>query len=155
MPHTLRWPDSVKEPLLKTVMTPFPWSVSPTVTLHDALAMMKQHEVHHLPVCEDHQVLGILSELDTQRCLADSDSSGGVKESRVADVFQRDCLQVDLEQPLRQVLRTMFERHIDAALVLTHGRLAGIFTGSDACRAFADHLDRQFHAGQNDPPEVA
>ena len=66
-----------------------------------------------------------------------------------------DCYVVDLEQPLREVLRHMAERHIGAAVITAHGRLAGIFTATDACRAFAEHLDVQFHLGEDGPPIIA
>ena len=46
--------------------------------------------------------------------------------------------------PLDEVLDHMAAQHIGSALVTKHGRLAGIFTSTDACRVYCDHLRRMF-----------
>jgi CBS domain-containing protein len=51
---------------------------------------------------------------------------------------------VDLEERLDYVLAHMAAHHVGAAVVTRHGKLAGMFTTSDACRAFADRLRDQF-----------
>ncbi len=44
----------------------------------------------------------------------------------------------------------MAENRLDAALVVKKGRLAGIFTLTDACRCFAEHLRRRFPPDSDD-----
>lgn len=145
----------MKEPLLKTAMTPFPYSVAPSATLPEAVELMRAHDVRHLPVTEDHQLVGLISDRDIKARLAELCDTEARAALRVRDVCVHDCYRVDLDQPLHSVLKTMAERHIGSAVVTAHGRLAGMFTLNDACRAFADHLDAQFRPGQNDPPAVA
>jgi len=41
---------------------------------------------------------------------------------------------------LDAVLEEMTSRHMGSVLVTSHGRLAGIFTSTDACRVLCDHL---------------
>lgn len=146
----------MKEPLLKSVMTPFPYSIESTASLAEAREMMQVHEVRHLPVTSTHQLKGVLDIND----LDDRSGRGGrhsdTDRTTVEVVLaERPYYSVDLDQPLHAVLRAMAEQHLSAALITTHGRLAGIFTATDACRAFAGHLDRQFRPGEDEPPEAA
>ena len=145
----------MKEPRLKNVMTPFPHSVELSAALGEARGMMLDLKVRHLPVTVDHELKGLISDRDIKLVLSPELGSPDPKELTVEDAYVADSYMVDLEQPLREVLRAMAERHIGAAVVTAHGRLAGIFTATDACRAFADHLVTQFHPGEGDPQDVA
>lgn len=145
----------MKEPLFKSVMTPFPYSVELSAPIGAARALMLEHKVRHLPVTVDHVLRGLITDRDIKLLLGPELGSPDPKELTVEDAYIPDCYVVDLEYPLRKVLRTMEQRHIGAAVATSHGRLAGIFTASDACRIFADHLDRQFHPGEDDPEESA
>ncbi len=146
----------VKEPLLKSIMTPFPYSIESTGSLTEAREMMQEHGVRHLPVTSSHQLTGLLDikDIDSETGkLAGGTDPGKATVEEVLD--GRGFYSVDLDQPLHAVLREMAQEHLSAAVVTTHGRLAGIFTATDACRAFADHLDRQFRPGEDEPPEAA
>jgi acetoin utilization protein AcuB len=45
---------------------------------------------------------------------------------------------VDLDTPIAEVASTMADLHIGSALVTRKGKLAGIITTVDICRAFAE-----------------
>ena len=62
----------------------------------------------------------------------------------VRDVAQLEPYIVDLSAPADVVLTQMAQRHVDVAVVVKHGRLAGIFTMTDAFRGFAEFLRTQF-----------
>jgi len=145
----------MKEPLFKSVMTPFPYSIELSAPIGAARALMLEHKVRHLPVTVNHELKGVVTDRDIKLLLGPEFGSPDPKELTVEDAYLADCYAVDIEHPLRDVLHTMAERHIGAAIAVSHGRLAGIFTASDACRVLADHLDRQFHAGENDPDQIA
>ncbi len=70
-------------------------------------------------------------------------------ELRVGDVCA-SAYVVDLDEPLDNVLLAMADRHIDAALVVRQGKLVGIFTMTDACRSFGEHLRDHFHPPKGD-----
>lgn len=145
----------MKEPRLKNVMTPFPYSVELSAALGEARGMMLEHKVRHLPVTVEHELKGLISDRDIKLVLGPELGSPDPKELTVEDAYVAEPYVVDLAVPLREVLRTMAERHVGAAVVTAHGRLAGIFTATDACRGFAEHLDTQFHPGDGDPQDVA
>lgn len=147
--------SQVKEPLVKSAMSPFPYSVTAEAPIAVARQMMSEHHVRHLPVTRDGALWGIVTDRDIKRLLGSEVQPSLASELgeglTVADACVDDCYTVDLNTPLWVVLETMAERHIGAALVTGHGRLAGIFTSTDACRVFAEHLKRQFgHGGGPD-----
>ena len=54
-------------PAVKTVMTPFPYSVHPDAPVAEARALMRRHGIRHLPVLRDHALVGIITEADFVR----------------------------------------------------------------------------------------
>lgn len=136
-------------PRLKTAMTPFPHAIDLDATLQEARSLMAEHEVRHLPVTEHHVPVGLVTDRDLK---AVSASGGRDPESlRVRDVALSEVYVVDLNEPLDNVLLTMAERHIGSTLVTRAGRLAGVFTCVDACRAFGVYLRERFpHGGGNE-----
>ncbi|MEE9320783.1 MAG: CBS domain-containing protein [Granulosicoccus sp.] len=145
----------MKEPRLKSIMTPFPYSVELSAPLTEARTLMDKHTVRHLPVTRQHELQGVITDRDILLLLGPQSRSTDVKSLLVEDAYVEDCYQVDLGQPLRIVLHEMAKRHIGSAVVTAHGRLAGIITATDVFAAFADHLNNQFHHGESDPPEYA
>jgi acetoin utilization protein AcuB len=136
-------------PSLKSAMTPFPYAVSPDASLEEATKLMEEHDVRHLPVVKDHQIVGIIAEHDI--LLTRSRAGPRKKKLRVDDCYQTDVYVVDLNEPIDNVLITMAERHIGSTIVTRRGRLAGVFTAMDACRCFGEYLADNFpHGGGDD-----
>ena len=125
-----------KVPRIKSVMTPFPYSIAPSASLEDAKGMMDQHDIRHLPVCEGPEVVGILSarELRVGRNLGED------RALTVKEVCTLEPLLVDLEEPLDQVTAKMAEARIGCAIVRRAGKLAGILTTTDVCRLLSKVL---------------
>ncbi len=139
------------EPRVKSVMTPFPYSVALDAPIGQARKLMLDKHVHHLPVTDDGQLVGIITDRDIKLLLGPELGSPDPKELTVEDAYVAESYIVDLEAPLVDVLAAMIERHVGAALVTGHGRLAGIFTTVDACRVLHDDLKNRWHP----PPEAA
>lgn len=144
----------MKEPRVKSVMTPFPYAVELTAPIAQARKLMLEHHVRHLPVTEDHHLRGIISDRDIKLLLGPELGSPDPRELTVEDAYVGECYAVDMETPLLTVLANMADRHIGAAVITSHDRLAGIFTATDACRAFAEFLERQ-HRPDGSPPDAA
>ena len=133
-----------KMPVLKTAMTPFPYSVDLDATFDEASGLMEQHDVRHLPVTRDHQVVGVITDREmasAPHVHSQSKDSGGL---RVSDLYMADPYIVSLDEPLENVLLTMAERHIGSAIVTRAGKLVGMFTSVDACRSFGEYLHVHF-----------
>jgi CBS domain-containing protein len=128
-------------PSIKSVMTTFPHWVGSDETVERAKAMMAEHDVGHLPVMDGERLVGLL----------DARMLGPVPAgARVRDVPLADAHVVSLSEPLDRVLMLMAEHHLHTVLVVKDGKLAGIFTSSDACRSFGRLLRQLFPRGGAD-----
>lgn len=127
-------------PSIKTVMTPFPYAIEPGATVHNALEIMRDHGIHHLPVTEDGELTGMVSSRDIQLVIAQRSSPDDLA---VGDVMSEDTFTVDLSERLDSVLHRMAEHHLRSVVVTRKGKLVGIFTQIDACAKFAEYLREQ------------
>ena len=131
-------------PSLASSMTPFPYSIALDATLDDAEKLMQEHGIHHLPVTENHDVVGIITQRDIVAARARRKARGRSTKLAVSDIYVPEVYMVDLNEPLQNVLLEMAERHIGSAVVTRHGKLAGVFTSVDACRCFAEFIGDVF-----------
>lgn len=127
-------------PRIGSVMTPFPYSLGFGDSLDTARRLMAEHRIRHLPVIVEGSAAGVITDQDLRRAAA---AGGPGAPARVGDLALSEAYEVDISAPLDLVLNEMAGRHVDSALVLKDGRLAGIFTATDACRAFAEFLRRE------------
>lgn len=126
-------------PRINSVMTPFPYSVEAGARLDEALKMMARHDIRHLPVVDGAQLVGVVS----QRLLEQTRAVGGGDRQRIREFMLDKPYIVEIGEPLEKVLLYLADKHLECALVVKDGRLAGIFTMIDAYRRFAQELRRQ------------
>lgn len=124
-------------------MTPFPFSIDIEAPLAEAHAFLRTRQIRHLPVTRDGALAGVLTDRDIKLALGPDLGFPPERELRVADVYQPECYVVDAGDRLEDVATTMAERHVGSALVTRAGKLVGIFTTTDACRALARLLREQ------------
>ncbi len=120
-----------------SVMTPFPYSVDAREDLRTARAMMKQHGIRHLPVMFDGVLAGIISERELDVALALTDEHMSQAPIAVWAICRRDPQVVEIDESMATVAELMANRQIGSVLVTRKGKLAGIITTVDVCRAFA------------------
>ena len=135
-------------PLIRSVMTPFPYSIEIEAPLEEARRMMEEHGIRHVPVKDGDVLVGLVSDRDIKLVLgpyrggSDAGEVPRVRHACVVDVFK-----AEMTTPLQRVVAEMAHRRIGSALITKDGRLAGIFTATDACRCLAELL-----AGRSDLP---
>jgi len=134
-----------KIPAIKTVMTPFPYSVEPESPVETALEIMNTHGIHHLPVTKDGELAGVISSRDIKRRRERDDAALTVR-----DVMSSQTYTVDLSERLDSVLHRMAEHHLGSVIVTRKGKLVGIFTHVDAYAAFAEFLREQVRRSGGD-----
>jgi acetoin utilization protein AcuB len=139
-----------KMPVLKTAMTPFPYSVDLNASFAEASELMGEHNVHHLPVTRDHEVVGVITDRDLASATHLQTQSSDSSSLTVRDLHIAEPYIVNLDEPLANVLLTMAKRHIDSAIVTRAGKLVGMFTTVDACRSFGEYLRAHFPRPTND-----
>ena len=130
-------------PSVAALMTPFPYSVEVAEPASAAEAVMRKHEIHHLPVTDGGTLVGVVSERDLRSVLNPNRRGEEPRDPPVSDLCVREALIVELTEPVDEVLLEMAAGHFDSVLVVKRGKLAGIFTVSDACREFSEFLREQ------------
>jgi CBS domain-containing protein len=127
-------------PQLVTVMTPFPHHIIASASLAEAERLMYEYGIRHLPVMENDDIVGILSDRDIKRATALGHAAGAEKDLLVSDLCSFNPHIADVGDPLDIVLDIMVEKKLDAILVLKEGELAGILTAIDGCKLLAKTL---------------
>ena len=128
-------------PQVIAFMTPFPYSIDVDAPLESAHKLMREHRFRHLPVTSGGAIVGILTDRDIKLILGPDFAGASEQELRVRDAYvERPCV-VPASTPVATVARTMADNHIGSAIVTKDGKLVGIFTGTDACRALARLLE--------------
>lgn len=137
---TTSWRIEGRIPPIKAVMRPFPFSLESEAPVERARSMMAEHEIRHLPVHEAERLVGIVTERDLR----------GVDGARpVSAIMSAPAVHVEMDHPLDEVLLTLAEGRIGSVLVIRGGRVAGIFTTTDACRLLGEALHRLSSTGAN------
>ena len=113
-------------------MTNKPICIGPRDRLEDAQALMDAQKFHRLPVIENGQLIGILSERDIRSHL------GYLKITLVDAAMSSDPVTVTPTTSLEEVATLMLNRQIGGLPVVDNGQLVGIITVSDMLRAFLD-----------------
>lgn len=122
---------------IRKFMSTSPVTVSPMTPRGEALTLMRQRKIHHMPVCDAGRVVGLVSDGDL------SDLEGSAGKPTLRDCMRARPYVVTPESPLDEVVKTMAaQTHGGAAVVVDNGRVVGMFTATDGLRAFADYLQR-------------
>jgi acetoin utilization protein AcuB len=117
-------------------MTSQPITIGRKQSLATAHHLMRANGVRHLPVLEHGDLVGILS----QRDLFFLETMRGVDldVDTVEDAMSGETYSVSPDAPLAGVARHMARKRYGCAVVIERGRVAGIFTATDALRILAD-----------------
>lgn len=123
---------------MNDVMTAQPVTVGRDQPLAVAHAMMREHGCRHLPVLEHGDLVGVVS----QRDLYFLETIAGVDmdTDRVDDAMSSDAYAVTPDASVQEVAAEMAAHKYGCAVVMERGRVAGIFTATDALRVLAGFL---------------
>lgn len=121
------------------IMTTKVVTVLSSCPLHEAINIMAEHNIRHLPVVAEEapQLVGIVSDRDALLASADTDESG---ELSVGQVMTTELLTASPPTEIRLLAETMVECGISCLPILdTDEVLAGIVTTQDVLRSIACH----------------
>lgn len=142
--------DYDRMPMVGMAMTPFPHFVAPETPVTELERLIREHAIRHIPVQDKGRVVGIVSERDLRRLVNPSLPRVDKGRIKARDVMVSRVYVVETSTPLAQVLAEMAERRIGSTVVVRNGKLAGIFSVTDACRILARELVARFPKGPND-----
>lgn len=131
-------------PKLTKYMTTTPFAINAEATVEEAMGVMRDKRVRHLPVMKDGKVFGLISDRDLKSIFAFAGANP--RSLRVSDVCTDEPYMTKPEAPINEVASEMAQRKVGSALVVDNGKLVGIFTATDACQALSDIVEGRFHA---------
>jgi CBS domain-containing protein len=127
------------------VMTPAPAAVAPDASLLEAVRIMVQRGIRHLPVVDEGGgVVGMLSDRDVRDLVGDprefvaSWQIDPVAVSRVADAMREVAVTIHDDRPVTELADLFADQRLGALPVVDKdGRLVGIVSYVDVLRALA------------------
>lgn len=127
-----------KMPQVREYMTPTPHAIASETPLKEVQELMRQHRVRHLPVKKGEALVGIISDRSVKSALG----STGENVLTAEDIMIPDPFSVSPQTDLDEVVAAMAEEKYGCALIRDDdGKLVGIFTTVDACRALRQVLE--------------
>jgi len=134
--------------LAKDVMTENPVTATELMSVAEALGMLYELDVRHLPVVRGRELTGIISDRDL-RGFTEADEDGamdaveGARSTTVANVMNTDPVKVDPETSIREVIELMLLHRVGAIPVadLDTGDLLGIVSYVDLLRVLQETLE--------------
>lgn len=129
-------------PTVQKFMSYDPVSLDADKAIVDAENLMRDNGIRHLPIVEDGQVVGILSDRDIKLAKSIVQAADAIQ---VRHICQSDVYSVEPNTPLDVVVDTMADHQYGSAVVVQNGKLVGIFTTVDACRTLAEITRQRYH----------
>ena len=134
--------------LVKDIMTENPATATELMSVAEALGLLYELDVRHLPVVRGRELVGIISDRDlrTFSGAQDDEAMEAVESARSANVgnfMNTSTVKVDPETNVREVLELMLLHRIGAIPVadLDTGDLLGIVSYIDLLRVLQETLD--------------
>lgn len=122
---------------IREVMTTNPRTVDPTTTIVDAARLMRDEDVGPIPIVDNNQCAGILTDRDiVLRVVAEGRDPA---TTTVGDVASRDLITIDPEQTLDEAARLMAQHQVRRLPVCEEdGNLVGIIAQADLALTAAE-----------------
>jgi len=120
-------------------------TITPDATVIKALDLMRQHDIHRLPVVVKGQLVGLLTESVIAKNSPSTATSLSVHElnyllnkTTAADIMIRRVITTSPDALLEQAASEMRNMDVGVLVVMDHAQLVGIITDKDIFEAFID-----------------
>jgi len=122
---------------VKERMSPRFITIGPDASLAEARSLLDQHRIRHLPVVEDGNPVGIITDRDI-RSAAPASSLGQVK---VGEAMTKNLIMVTPDTQVQEAAKLMVTHRIGGLPVQKEGKLVGIITETDLLNALVETMD--------------
>lgn len=110
-------------------------TVPPSATLAEARSLMQSNKIHHLPVADGDDLVGLVTITNvlaaTDSFLRDDRNRIHANEIIVGDVMVKDVATVDVNASLRQAALFLERHQIGCLPVMGDSKMVGIITETD------------------------
>jgi CBS domain-containing protein len=114
---------------VRDIMTSEVETASPDTTLEEVATMMKTEDVGAVPVVEDEELVGIITDRDiVVRCVAEGKDPS---ETTVEDVLSEDLETASPDMDVNEAVRLMSQRQVRRLPVVEGNRLVGVLALGD------------------------
>jgi CBS domain-containing protein len=113
---------------VREVMSENLFTVSPSTTVGEAVALMAQHRVGSMLVMDHTGLAGIFTERDTVRAISNSHDA---PSHEVSSWMTHEPLTVGPDEPVEDALKTMLDRGFRHLPVVKDGEVIGIVSIRD------------------------
>lgn len=125
-------------------MTKNPERIDASQSIHAAIQKLLELNIRHLPVIDDDELVGMLSDRDINgylgQALGDGNRYAAMLEAPVSRIMSGDVISASPETELGDVIDLLLEHKIGAIPVVDDhlGKLVGIISYVDVLRALRD-----------------
>lgn len=135
--------------IIEEIMSAKPVTVEVTDTIQDAIDVLNELDIRHVPVVDNGALVGMISDRDLREfalpeMIRFSNPEKAAKRcSRpVSEIMHSDVLTVGIEDDISEVAEIMIEHKIGAVPVCDQieGNLVGIVSYVDVLRAALEHF---------------
>jgi acetoin utilization protein AcuB len=126
-------------------MTKKVYSVTPDEGVSEAIKLMKEKNIKHIPVVKEYKIRGIVSDRDIKDFSPSSATALDIYElhyllakTRVKEVMKTKVFTTTPDTPVEEAAKVMYDNNIGCLPVVEKGRLAGIISDRDIFRVLVD-----------------
>ena len=120
-------------------------TISPDDSISDAIRILKEKAIKHLPVLKENRLKGILSDRDIKEFSPSKATTLDVYElhyllakTKIKEVMKTRVFTTTEDSPIEEAARYMYDNHIGCLPVMNNAGLAGIISDRDIFKALVD-----------------
>lgn len=114
-------------------------------TVDDALALLDEQHIRHLPVVSEGRMVGIVSDralgpyrITLAQLFEGPERAAARLRTRVAEASQAEVVSITAQESVREAAARMVEQQVSALPVLDDGKLVGMVSWVDVLQAVRD-----------------
>lgn len=126
-------------------MTKKVYSVAPDDGVSEAIKLMKEKNIKHIPVVKDYKIRGIVSDRDIKDFTPSTATALDIYElhyllakTRVKEVMKTKVFTTAPDTPVEEAAKVMYDHNIGCLPVIEKGQLTGIISDRDIFRVLVD-----------------
>lgn len=130
-------------------MTKEPFTVGEDANMKEAVELLRQHHIRHLPVVQGPKLIGIVTDRDVRKAspsLLSGVDIGKYEEvlasTPISRIMTREPFTITADTELRQAVQLMVDKKVGAVPVVNGEELVGIFTEIDALKVLMSVLSQ-------------